>query len=104
MRLVLVLILFLGAAMNLPADTFVYVSMAPEQKIQVYRLDPKEGKLSSVQVLDVKGQPGSLATDPDRKFLFASLRTTSSLASFAIDKATGQLKPLSTAALPRGEN
>jgi 6-phosphogluconolactonase len=42
--------------------------------------------------------------DPQRRFLFASLRTTSSLASFRIDPATGKLKHISTAALPKGEN
>jgi 6-phosphogluconolactonase len=90
--------------MSLRADTFVYVSMAPEEKIQVYRLDPTDGKLAPVQTVAVKGAPGSLAADPSRKFLFASLRTTSSLASFKIDPATGTLEPLGTAALPEGEN
>src|SRR5262245_58486417 len=104
MRPVVALSLFLGLPMSLPADTFVYVSMAPEQKIQVYRLSPKDGKLTSVQVVDVGGAPGSLATDPGRKYLFASLRSTSSLASFRIDPATGKLTALSTASLPKGEN
>jgi 6-phosphogluconolactonase len=104
MRLVLTVVLFLGLAMNLQADTFVYVSMAPEQKIQVYRLNPKDGTLGSVQAVEVNGAPGSLAVDPERKFLFASLRTTSSLASFRIDPNTGMLKALSSAALPEGEN
>jgi 6-phosphogluconolactonase len=104
MRLILTLLLFPGLAMSLHAGTFVYVSMAPEQKIQVYRLDPKEGKLTSVQVVAVEGAPGALAVDPQKKFLFASLRTTSKLASFAIDPSTGNLKPINTAALPEGEN
>lgn len=104
MRAVLTLSLALGCAMSLRADTFVYVSMAPEQKVQVYRLSPDDGKLTSVQVVDVKGQPGSLAIDPSRKFLFASLRTTSTLAGFAVDPATGKLTPINTAPLARGAN
>ena len=104
MRLVLALLLFLVPTMSLPADTFVYVSMAPEQKIQVYRLGPRDGKLTSVQVVAVKGSPGSLGVDPRRKYLFASLRTTSSLASFRIDPVKGTLEPLGTVALPKGEN
>jgi 6-phosphogluconolactonase len=104
MRLFLTLTLLLGLAMSLRADTFVYVSMAPEEKIQVYRLNPKDGKLTSVQVVAVKGAPGSLAVDPERNFLFASLRTTSSLASFRIDPEAGTLKPINTVALPKGEN
>ena len=104
MRCFSTLLLLLGPIMSGQADTFVYVSMAPEQKIQVYRLDGKDGKLSAVEAVAVEGGPGSLAVDPQKKFLFASLRTTSSLASFRIDSSTGKLTQLSTAALPKGEN
>jgi 6-phosphogluconolactonase len=104
MRFVLTVALFLGAVMSLRADTFVYVSMAPEQKIQVFRLDPKDGKLTAVEALAVEGAPGALGVDPKQQFLFASLRTNSTLASFRIDPATGKLKALSTVALPKGEN
>lgn len=104
MRLILTLVLSLGAVMSAYADTFVYVSMAPEQKIQVYRLDAATGMLTAVDATAVAGVPGALAVDPRRTFLFASLRTTGALASFRIDPATGKLTPLSTAALPKGEN
>src|SRR5262245_31646397 len=104
MRVLMTVALFLGSTMSLKADTFVYVSMAPEKKIQIYKLDPADGKLTAVDGLMVEGSPGSLGVDPQKKFLFASLRTTSSLASFSIDPATGKLKQLSTAALPKDEN
>ena len=104
MRLFLSAFLFLSSVMTLQADTFVYVSMAPEQKIQIYRLDPKDGKLTAVEAVAIEGAPGALGVDPQKKFLFASIRSNSSLASFRIDAATGKLKPLSTAALPKGEN
>jgi 6-phosphogluconolactonase len=104
MRSFLTLGLFLSVTMSLHADTFVYVSMAPEKKIQTFRLDPKDGNLTAVEAIAVDGAPGALAVDPQRKFLFASLRTNSTLASFRIDAATGKLTPLSTAALPKDEN
>jgi 6-phosphogluconolactonase len=104
MRSLWTAILFLSSAMGLRADTFVYVSMAPEQKIQIYRLDPLGGKLTAVEAVAVDGAPGALAADPQKKFLFASLRTNSTLASFRINPVTGTLKPLSTAPLPKGEN
>jgi len=104
MRLFFTVVLLLSTAMRLQANTFVYVSMAPEQKIQVYRLDPKEGRLTEVEAVAVEGAPGALGVDPQRKFLFASLRSNSSLASFRIDSSTGKLKPLSSAALPKGDN
>jgi 6-phosphogluconolactonase len=96
--------LFLGTALGLSADTFVYVSMAPEQKIQSYRLDIKDGKLTPVEAVSVEGTPGSLAVDPHQKFLLASLRSTPALASLRLDPATGKLKLIGTAALPIGEN
>ncbi|MBY0522928.1 MAG: lactonase family protein [Gemmataceae bacterium] len=104
MRWFWTMVLFLGTVMNLPADTFVYVSMAPEQKIQVYKLDAKDGKLTPVEALAVEGAPGSLGVDPQKKFLFASLRSNSTLASYRIDPTTGKLKLISTAQLPKGEN
>jgi 6-phosphogluconolactonase len=104
MRWCLTMALFLGTAMALSAETFVYVSMAPEQKIQAYRLEPKDGKLTPVDAVAVESSPGSLAIDPQKKFLFASLRGNSSLASLRLDPVTGKLKPIGTAALPKGEN
>ena len=62
MRSFLTVVLFLGAVMSLRADTFVYVSMAPERKIQVFRLDPEDGKLSPVEAVAVEGGPGPLFT------------------------------------------
>src|SRR2546423_5458348 len=78
--------------------------MAPEQKIQIYRLEPAEGKLTAVEAITVEGAPGALAVDPKKKFLYASLRSNSTLASFRIDPASGKLRLLNTAGLPKGEN
>jgi 6-phosphogluconolactonase len=104
MRFVLASVLILSSTMAVHAATFVYVSMAPEQKIRVYRLDPKLGILDLVDTLAVDGAPGSLAVDPNQKYLFASLRSKSSLASFRMDPATGKLTYLSAAALAKGTN
>lgn len=103
MKCLISILFLLGLTMNVNAETFVYVSLAPEQKIQLLHLD-NAGTLTPVDATAVEGSPGSLAVDPQRKFLFASLRTKSTLASFAIDPATGKLTPLSVAALPSGEN
>ena len=103
MRWCFSLLLFASFTM-VHADTFVYVSMAPEKKIAVYRLDPKDGKLTAVEALAVDGGPGSLCVDPDHKFLFASLRTIDSLAGYSIDAKTGTLKHLSTIPREKGGN
>jgi 6-phosphogluconolactonase len=104
MRWILALAFSQVVMMHSYAATFVYVSMAPEQKIQVYRLETADGSLSPVESVSVEGTPGAMGVDPQKKFLFASLRSTNVLASFAIDPATGKLKQLSTAALLPGEN
>ena len=104
MRLLLTLIVFLGPVLPLAAGTFVYVSMAPEQKLQVYRLDPRDGQLMPVAAEAVAGTPGALAVDPQQRFLFASLRSTNSLASFRLDPATGRLTLLGTTPLPARED
>jgi 6-phosphogluconolactonase len=90
--------------LRMPGCPFVYVSLAPEQEIRVYRLEPIGGKLAAVETIAVEGAPGALAVDPERRILFASLRTTSSLASFRIDPETGKLTRLGSWALPKGEN
>jgi 6-phosphogluconolactonase (cycloisomerase 2 family) len=97
---------FAAGQASAPAEgaTYLYVSMAPEQKIQIYRMDPTTGMLTAVDAMSVDGAPGSLAVDPQKKFLFASLRSTSTLGSYRIDPATGKLTHLRTAALPAGEN
>lgn len=90
--------------MPLYAETFVYVSLAPEQKIQSYRLDLSDGKLAPVETVSVEGTAGPLTVDPQQKYLFASLRSTATLASYRLDAVTGKLKFLSKAELPKGEN
>lgn len=97
-------ILLSSTAMRTEAATYVYVSLAAEQRIQIYRLEPKSGSLTAIESIAVDGAPGCLSTDPGRRYLFASLRTTSNLASFQIDQASGKLRLLSTAPLPMGEN
>jgi 6-phosphogluconolactonase len=78
-------------------DTFVYVSVAAEKRIAVYRLDPITGKLdhhSDCKVVD--GEPGALAVDPDKRFLFAAIRSTGKLVSFRMDSLSGSLPHLNT--------
>jgi len=104
MRFVLTAAILLGSAPALLADTYVFVSMAPEQKIQVFKLDPGNGSLTPVEAVAVDGGPGSLGIDPRKKFLLASLRSTSKLASFEIDPASGKLKLIGAVDLPRGQN
>ena len=77
------------------AETIVYASMAPEQSIRVYSLDAKTGKLTEIETLSVQGSPGSLAVDPSKKILLASLRSGAA-------SATGDCTNLDKTSLPHG--
>ena len=79
------------------ADTFVYVSVAADKRIAVYRLDRETGKLTHRSDCKIEdGEPGALTVDPDKHFLLAAIRSTGKLASFRIDRATGRLTHLNT--------
>ncbi len=81
--------------------TYVYVSSAESREISVLRLDTADGSLAPVQTVGVEGQAGPLAASPDRRFLYIALRSEPyAVQSFALDAASGQLTPLSTAPLP----
>lgn len=83
---------------------FVYVSKAPEQQIQVFKLDSHARKLNTIEKFGVDGTPGSLCVDPHKRSMYASLRNNSRIGSYRIDPATGTLKLLNQVALPEGEN
>jgi 6-phosphogluconolactonase len=78
------------------ADTCVYVSVAGDKKIAVYKKDADSGKLTHLADTATDGEPGALTVDPRRQFLFASLRSAGKLASFRIDPRTGKLTHLGT--------
>jgi 6-phosphogluconolactonase len=104
MRWFLTVIAFASFTMTLQADTFLYVSMAPEKQIQVFKLNAKDGTLTSIEKFAVEGAPGSLVVDPQKRYLFASLRTLDSLASYAIDAPTGKLRHINTILREKGGN
>ena len=92
------LLLALGITNMVYADTLLYVSDGGGQKIVVYQLHEDSGKLTLIEQVDVQAGTGSLAVDPTRKFLFASLRSTSTLASYRIGPG-GKLDPINTTSL-----
>lgn len=100
----LILPVFFFMTDSLRADTFVYVSQMPEKQIQVYRLDRAAGTLDPVESQSLDVGPGALSIDPSQRYLFASLRADSTVASYAIDSATGRLTRLGIAPLPPKTN
>ena len=104
MRNLLMTAMLLVPATSASATTFVYVSEAGEGAIKIFRADETTGALTAVDSLKVAGTPGSLGTDPAKRFLFASLRSTVSIASHQIEAATGKLTPINSTTLTPGAN
>ena len=83
------------------ASTIVYVACADSHEIAVLRLDPASGVLVPVQQVPTGGSVMPLAVSPDRRRLYASIRSSPlAVLSFAIDPADGTLSPLGTCPLP----
>ena len=87
----------------MPADatTIVYVANADSREISILGMNRETGALTAVDTVAVPGAVMPLAVSPDRRFLYAALRSEPfSYMSFAIDRATGRLAPLATAPSP----
>jgi len=95
-----------GAAMaQATPETVVYVSNAGSRDIVALAMNRKTGALEPIAKTPVPGaekSPASLpmATSPDKRFLYAQLRGEPyPVSTFAIDRATGRLKYLSSTPL-----
>jgi 6-phosphogluconolactonase len=82
-------------------ETVVYVSNAGDPSVHVLAMNRASGELDLIDKVAIPGtdkpSPTSmpLALSPDRRFLYAALRSEPfTVASFAIDKATGKLSHL----------
>jgi 6-phosphogluconolactonase len=89
-----------AAAVGTHAATYVYVSNADSQEISVLQMDRANGALTAIETLNVGGTVMPMAVSPDKKVLYAALRSQPfRVASFAIDPVGGKLKKLGEAPL-----
>jgi len=84
------------------AKTFVYISVAGEKKIAIYQQNEQDVTLHHLEDVEVPGSPGCLEVDPEKKYLFASIRSVKKFMSFAINPENGKLKLISS--VPAGGN
>ena len=75
---------------------YVYVSIARDEKVNVYSMDERTGALDLKHAVPLTGGPGGIAINPSKQFLYVARRGASQLASFAIDQSDGSLTHLST--------
>jgi 6-phosphogluconolactonase len=97
-----------------PGGRLVYVLGELDAAVYVFDWDAASGALSlkqRISALATEVHGSAAAADvhvtPDGRFLYASVRATSTLAGFRIDPATGVLAPIAsvpTEAKPRGFN
>ncbi len=78
---------------------YVYVSVASEDRVNVFSMDPETGALDTHAVVAVGSGPTAMCVDPQQRFLYAALRDGRQAATFRLDKASGRLAPLGTAPL-----
>jgi 6-phosphogluconolactonase len=84
-----------------PGGTFAYVSNSESKEIYVMRMDKNNGDLTVVQKVPLKaGGPSTpMAISPDRKFLYAAIRTEPfTVSTFAIEQY-GMLRQVGEAPL-----
>jgi len=83
------------------APAVAYVSNADSRDITVLKLDRDKGSVQTMQTVDTGGTVMPLALSPDKRFLYAALRSEPfGIATFAIDAKTGALTRAGTAPLP----
>ena len=74
----------------------MYVSLQEEDRIAIFTMTPKTGKLKHQGDAELKGRPAPLAMDPNHKYLFAGRRKADDygMTSFNIDRKNGGLTPI----------
>lgn len=81
--------------------TVVYTACADSREIHVGRLDGATGAVETIQNAAVPGAVMPLAVSPNRRLMYACLRSEPfAVATLAIDSAAGTLRLLATAPLP----
>ena len=53
---------------------YMYVSIQEEDRIAIFSMTPKTGKLKHQGDAELQGRPAPMAMDPDQKYLFAGRR------------------------------
>ena len=80
----------------------IYVSNADSKEIYVMSLDHRTGVVARVQKVPVPGTVMPLAISPNRRFLYASLRSTPfSVSTLAIRKSYDPMARSSRIATPK---
>jgi 6-phosphogluconolactonase len=74
-----------------PDGRFAYASVRTTNVIGVFRIDPADGRLARIALVDVEASPRAFAIDPSGRFLVCAGQTDNVVAVYAIDPDSGAL-------------
>ena len=72
----------------------VYISNSGSEFLSHFIMDENTGALTPQPDIDLIGAPGAVATNPDGSLMWVALRSAKVLASYAVDKSSGQLSQI----------
>ncbi|MDP1795994.1 MAG: lactonase family protein [Planctomycetaceae bacterium] len=82
---------FSNAEDQMAKPLFLYCSAAKDRALVVLRMDQTTGAVTRLSSHATPGEPSALTQSPDRRYLFAAMRSTGQLASYRIAPETGAL-------------
>ena len=81
---------------SMQSNFYVYVSIAGENRISIFKMSPETAALTPHGEVVVYSPPSILAVHPTRDVLYAAIRATGDIMSFRIDRSTGKLELMDT--------
>ena len=87
-----------------PNGQFLYISERTTSTLAAFNVNAETGKLTYVGSTPTEKQPRGFAIDPKGKVLVASGEKSETISTYAIDQATGALRPIQKYPAGRGAN
>ena len=78
----------------------LYISLSGEDKIARFIMDPATGDLQRASDTPSRAGPAPLCMDPPQSRLYVGNRASRQVATFHVDRGTGELTPLGSVGLP----
>ncbi len=69
----------------------LYVSLLKEDKILIFNVDTKTGKLQAQGEMKVGGQPANMTFDPGQQFVYAGRKAERTISAYRRNSATGEM-------------
>ena len=74
--------------------------MRSTSSIGAFRIDPENGRLTPITMMEVEGSPRAFALDPSGRFLICAGQTDNVVAVYAVDRDRGHLTRTQRISMP----